>query len=192
MGDMQQRLGNLEDKIEQIQQKQETFHIPKQEDTNIKERQAVESRANLDVQHKKEVEFANFVGEIKRDNYCLDSAEHDLHGTIEIWECHKQGRNQEFQVEDGNIRHKAWCLAIAKPEERENVVLKECNDEDSLLEWDYRDHTLKAGNTNFCMTNKRNSRAVSVVVCNAKDPRQQWQLERSFEAWNQFSFVDSS
>ena len=182
MGDMQQRLGSLEDKIEQIQQKQESFHVPQQKDNNIKERQAVDSNAKLDVQHKREVEFAHFVGEIKRDNYCLDSAEHGLHGIIEIWECHKQGRNQEFQVEDGNIRHKAWCLAIAKPEEGENVVLKDCNDKNSLLEWDYHDHTLKAGNTNFCMTNKSNSGAVSVVVCNAKDPTQQWQLERSFEA----------
>ena len=62
MGDMQQRLGNLEDKVEQIQQKQESFHVPPQQDNNIKERRAVESNTNLDAQHKKEVEFENFVG----------------------------------------------------------------------------------------------------------------------------------
>ena len=33
--------------------------------------------------------------EIKQNNnYCLDSAEHGLDETVEVFECHKQGRNQ--------------------------------------------------------------------------------------------------
>lgn len=36
----------------------------------------------------------SLIREIKRDNYCFDSVEHGLGGVIELWECHKQGRNQ--------------------------------------------------------------------------------------------------
>jgi outer membrane murein-binding lipoprotein Lpp len=75
MGDMQQRLDELEDKVQHIQKKQESFHLLQKRDNNIPEQQAVNHNAvrpnsNLDEQHKKEVEFAGFIGYV-----CTSSCE---------------------------------------------------------------------------------------------------------------------
>ena len=65
MGDMEQRLQTLENNVENIQKKQESFHVNQQKD-NRRERQPVNKLAkqdpNLAAKHKRETKFDNFVG----------------------------------------------------------------------------------------------------------------------------------
>ena len=65
MGDMEQRLQTLENNVENIQKKQESFHVNQQKD-NRRERQPVNKLAkqdpNLAAKHKRETKFDSFVG----------------------------------------------------------------------------------------------------------------------------------
>jgi hypothetical protein len=63
MGDMEQRLQTVEDNVEHIQKKQESFSVRQQRDNNdIPEQQAENKPAKQETLHEEEAKFDSFTG----------------------------------------------------------------------------------------------------------------------------------
>ncbi|XP_028396096.1 uncharacterized protein LOC114520088 [Dendronephthya gigantea] len=187
MGEMEKRLDNLEVNVQNIQKKQESFQvnsvnpqISKRQSQEPVNHDAEKEPVDHDTEKEQKSEAPDFIGEIRRNNNCFDSAEHGFDGAIEVFECHKQGRNQEFQLYGNKIRHKQWCLVAEKAEEGQAVLLGNCGDNNPLQKWQYQDKLIKSAEMNFCMRNKFGRGVVSLAECNTEDDSQKWDLEKKY------------
>lgn len=157
IGEIQARLQTLENKMEQIN---------KEKKDSVKD-QVKSNKVNPNVNR--------VPGEIMRDEKCFDSFEHGDGGEIVVIQCHKQGGNQLFMMEDGNIKHKNYCLSVEKAKSGATVVLKDCDQAGWIQEWQYHDKTLKAAESEYCMENSGDG-AVKLEQCNAENKSQHWYM----------------
>lgn len=70
-------------------------------------------------------------GSMSQNSYCLDTVSHSQGETVEMFQCHSSGGNQNWALTKAHqIKHSEYCLTIEIQKAGESLKLYECNPSD--------------------------------------------------------------